>query len=51
MKSDVKIVNIEEMRLYVVLGDGNWWCVGVKGYENYIWDFGIIKDVLNEKLM
>ncbi|WAM35853.1 hypothetical protein [Caldicellulosiruptor acetigenus] len=51
MKSDVKIVNIEEMRLYAVSGDGNWWCAGAKGYENHIWDFGIIKDALNEKPM
>lgn len=51
MKSDVKIVNIEEMTLYTVSGDGNWWCAGAKGYENHIWDFGIIKDALNEKPM
>ena len=49
VKSDVKIVNIEEMTLYAVSGDGNWWCAGAKGYENHIWDFGIIKDALNKK--
>ncbi len=48
IKSDVKIVNIEEMNLYAVSGDGNWWCAGVKGYENHIWDFDIIKDTLNK---
>ncbi|ADQ03932.1 hypothetical protein Calow_0341 [Caldicellulosiruptor owensensis OL] len=51
LKSDVKIVNVEEITLYAVSGDGNWWCAGAKGYENHIWDFGIIKDALNEKPM
>uniref|UniRef100_A0A7C5Z5N0 Uncharacterized protein n=1 Tax=Caldicellulosiruptor owensensis TaxID=55205 RepID=A0A7C5Z5N0_9FIRM len=51
LKSDVKIVNVEEITLYAVSGDGNWWCAGAKGYENHIWDFDIIKDALNKKPM
>jgi len=32
--------------LYVVSDDGNWWAVGVKGFEDKIRDFNVIKDAL-----
>lgn len=35
--------------LYVVSDDGNWWAVGVKGFEDKIWDFNAIKDALNKR--
>lgn len=35
--------------LYVVSDDGNWWAAGVKGFEDKIRDFNVIKDALNKR--
>ncbi|WPX08430.1 hypothetical protein [Anaerocellum danielii] len=35
--------------LYVVSDDGNWWAVGVKGFEDKIRAFNAIKDALNKR--